>query len=231
MNQLSKTAISGYIYEIIGYEDGVAKFKINLTSTRGQALIIAELNQIYTGAYVDLIGYWEEYIGNRHFNAIKVQIIFPKNIERIASKKPSKENLQKDTKKCEEMLEQAIMEELLIFCKNYNVPARYASLIYKTYKEDTLKKLINNPYKLAFDLQIISFDHAEKISMELGKYKHLSPQRIEAGIKYVLSEEAMKGDISASSVVKKVAHLLSIREELAAKSLEKAVRDKVVVLS
>lgn len=237
MDYLSKVTISGYIYEIIGFEEGLTKFKINLVSTRGTAIIIAKTDKLYVGAYIDAVGHWESYASKkRHFISSKLQIVIPSNVETIAkdninsiipfNKSPSAPKIDS-----QEMLEQAIMEDILIFCKKYNIPARHSSLIYKTYKDDTTRILNENPYKLAFDIQIISFDQAEKIAIQLGIYKHLSPTRIEAGIKYVLFEEAMKGDVSASSLVKKVSVLLNIREEIAAKALEKAVREKSVTLS
>lgn len=232
MENFSKITLSGYVYEIVGFENGFCKFKINLVSSRGNATIIAPTEMIYAGAYIDAVGSWEANSTKRQFHASKLQIILPKNIDRIDAGIENSNLAEKSIKiDSNEMLEQAIMEDILVFCKNHNIPSRHASLIYKTYKTDTIKTLYENPYKLAFDIQIISFSHAEKIAIELGIYKHLSKERIEAGIKYVLFEEAMKEDISANLMVKKIANLLNIREELAAKSLEKAIREKVVTIS
>lgn len=232
MQHFSKTTLSGYVYEIIGFEDGLSKFKINLVSTRGSALIVAPTDMIYTGAYVDSVGSWKVFGSKRYFLATKIQIVLPKNIDRIDTGNVNSDMDSQTTKiDSKEMLEQVIMEDILLFSRKHNIPARNASLIYKTYKENTIKNLHEDPYKLAFDLKIISFSHAEKIAMDLGIYKHLSKERIEAGIKYVLFEESMKGDISANLMVKKIANLLNIREEVAAKSLEKAIREKVVTIS
>lgn len=233
MSVLSKTNISGYIYEIIGYENNVAEFKLNLIKSKGIVYIVAPTDKIYLGAYIDAVGSWSEKNHKMKFIASKIQMVIPKNVNILSSTNYQYigEALEAITVSPKELLEQAIMEDILIFCKHHKIPARYASNIYKTYGDNTMQNLLDNPYRLAFDLRIISFEHAEKIAMKLGMYKHLSAARIEAGIKYVLYDEALRGDVSVSSIIKKISSLLNIREEIATKAFEKAVREKVVTIS
>jgi|GEM_PF-4356945 len=236
MSQYNKISLSGYVYEILGYDENFAWFKINLVGSRGVANVIAKMDTIYLGAYVDLVGYWDHLETPHSFIASKVQLLLPKDTSVIPGqyKDPSRTSSSFQSSKSmskEQLLEETIMEDIQAFCKSYKVPSRYASVIYKAFGASSLKTLSENPYELACNLRIVSFEYADKIAIDLGIYKHLSQSRIEAGIKYIIYDEAMKGDVSLQKAVSKLSVLLNFRQEEAAKYLEKAVREGVVTLS
>ena len=72
-----------------------------------------------------------------------------------------------------------------------SVPA-YAQRIYKAYGDQSIEKVKENPYQLAKDVIGIGFKMADAVAIKLGFALH-SPERITAGIQFVLWELAGEG--------------------------------------
>lgn len=88
--------------------------------------------------------------------------------------------------------EQRGIREIMLFLQNYGIGVANCLKIYKAYGNDAVKKVKNNPYMLAKDVQGIGFLKADRIAQSLGIDTN-SSFRIHAGILYSLSQMTNQG--------------------------------------
>ena len=81
---------------------------------------------------------------------------------------------------------------IMVFLHEHGISTARAVRIYKTYGEESLGVLQENPYQLARDIRGIGFKTADDIARKLGIPKE-SPERLRAGIGYVLVNATDKG--------------------------------------
>ena len=86
------------------------------------------------------------------------------------------------------------IKNVMLFLQSHDVSAAHAAKIYKTYENDAIAIVTENPYRLADDIYGIGFVTADTIAQKLGVDKD-APQRVQAGIKYVLSQKADEGHV------------------------------------
>lgn len=89
--------------------------------------------------------------------------------------------------------EQRSMRQAIIFLQEYGLSLTYALKIYQFYKEKTFDTVKSNPYKLAEDIQGISFKIADTIATKMG-YDPASELRLMAGILHVLKSNGADGN-------------------------------------
>ena len=80
--------------------------------------------------------------------------------------------------------EQEGLRKAMIYLQGYGISAVFAMKIYKHFKENTIKIVEENPYRLADELFGVGFKIADEIAEKIGIDKD-SEYRIKAGIKYV----------------------------------------------
>lgn len=90
--------------------------------------------------------------------------------------------------------EQRMVRSVMIFLRGHGVSPSFAQKIFKTYGEESIEKLLENPYRMAQEIRGIGFKSADKIAQNLGVEKH-APQRIASGIQYVLWELSGEGHV------------------------------------
>ena len=86
------------------------------------------------------------------------------------------------------------IKNVMLFLQSHDVSTAHAAKIYKTYGNDAIPIVTENPYQLADDIYGIGFVTADTIAQKLGMDKD-APQRVQAGIKYVLSQKADDGHV------------------------------------
>ncbi len=86
------------------------------------------------------------------------------------------------------------IKNVMIFLQSHDVSTAHAAKIYKTYGNDAIPIVTEDPYRLADDIYGIGFVTADTIAQKLGIDKD-APQRVQAGIKYVLSQKADDGHV------------------------------------
>ncbi|MEA2021877.1 MAG: ATP-dependent RecD-like DNA helicase [Candidatus Caldatribacteriota bacterium] len=116
--------------------------------------------------------------------------------------------------------EQKEIKRVMLFLQTYQITTGYAVKIFKTYGNTAIEKLKENPYRLIDDVMGIGFKIADKIAQKLG-IKADSPERIEAGIKYILQELANQGHCYGveSEIIRFGSELLEADELLFEKAL------------
>ncbi|MBM3235012.1 ATP-dependent RecD-like DNA helicase [Candidatus Poribacteria bacterium] len=90
--------------------------------------------------------------------------------------------------------EQREIKNIMLFLQSHNVSTSHAVKIYKTYENEAINVVRENPYQLADDIYGIGFKTADTIAQNLGVEKD-SPNRIMAGIQYVLNQQADEGHV------------------------------------
>ena len=90
--------------------------------------------------------------------------------------------------------EQQEIRNVMLFLQGHGVSAAYSTRIYKTYGQDAVKIVQDNPYRLAQDVRGIGFITADKIARQMGIDEH-SPHRAQAALEHLLLEQADEGHV------------------------------------
>lgn len=91
-------------------------------------------------------------------------------------------------------VDQKTIRELIIFLQANGVSPGLAQKIFKTYGSRSIEKIKENPFNLAKDIFGIGFKTADNFATKMGIASD-SPQRIDSGIEYVLSELSSNGHV------------------------------------
>ncbi len=121
--------------------------------------------------------------------------------------------------------EQKAVREIMVFLQSHKVGSARAVRIYKTYGEDAVRLVSENPYRLAREIHGIGFLTADAIAASLG-FRKDSPLRAEAGVVHVLREMIQQGHCAAlrEELVEKCIDLLEIPGETVRAAILAAVR-------
>jgi len=87
---------------------------------------------------------------------------------------------------------QRVVRDIMLFLHSHGVGTARAVRIYKTYGEDAIATVRNDPYTLARDIHGIGFKSADALARRLG-IPEASPLRARAGIEHVLLEATGEG--------------------------------------
>ena len=95
--------------------------------------------------------------------------------------------------------------------QSHGVTTTLAVKIYKTYGDDSIAQVQQDPYRLARDIRGVGFNTADKIARDLGLPAN-HPTRIEAGIVYALNQAVDEGHVflPQPDLVDQAAELLSV---------------------
>ncbi len=117
--------------------------------------------------------------------------------------------------------EQKIIREIMVFLQSYGVGTGRAVRIYKTYGNEAISKVRENPYQLAMDIHGIGFKTADTIAQKLGISAN-SLIRSQAGIRHTLQELAANGHCACifEDLIENACKLLGIEESLAKQGIE-----------
>ena len=88
--------------------------------------------------------------------------------------------------------EQQAVREIMIFLHANGVGTARAVRIFKTYGQESIKVMTEDPYRLARDIRGIGFRTADAIAMKLGLEKE-APQRLRAGVSFALQTAMDEG--------------------------------------
>lgn len=89
---------------------------------------------------------------------------------------------------------QRSIRDVMVFLQTYDVSPAFAQKIFKTYGDQSIAKVKENPYRLARDIFGIGFRTADLLAQKMG-ISPASPQRLDAGIEYVLSQLSHDGHV------------------------------------
>ncbi|MBV5330291.1 MAG: ATP-dependent RecD-like DNA helicase [Chlorobium sp.] len=122
--------------------------------------------------------------------------------------------------------EQKAIREIMVFLQSHGVGTGRAVRIYKTYGDEAIIKVTENPYRLALDIHGIGFKTADLIAGKLG----IAPDsliRAQAGVRHVLQELSGDGHCAApwETLVEESVKLLEIPVVI----LEQAILEEITL--
>jgi exodeoxyribonuclease V alpha subunit len=127
--------------------------------------------------------------------------------------------------------DQKEIRQVMIFLQSHGVSSAYATKIFKTYGNESIEVVQENPYRLATDIFGIGFLTADRIAEKLGFAKD-SELRAEAGILYVLHQLADEGHVyyPFQPLVNKCQEILEVDQEILSRALTSLSADKKIVI-
>jgi len=117
--------------------------------------------------------------------------------------------------------EQKVIRSIMVFLQSHGVGTARAVRIYKTYGDDAVQKVQENPYRLALDIHGIGFKTADTIAQKIG-IEHDAPIRAQAGVRHVLQELCGQGHCAATveQLLKSSEKLLELQTPLLKSAIE-----------
>jgi exodeoxyribonuclease V alpha subunit len=125
--------------------------------------------------------------------------------------------------------EQKQVKEIMIFLHGHGVSTNLAVKIFKTYGDDSLQIVQQDPYRLERDIYGVGFKTADRIAQALGLAPE-HPSRVEAGVVFALNELSDGGHVYAPRelLAERAVELLGVASDLIAPALERlAVEDRI----
>ena len=109
--------------------------------------------------------------------------------------------------------DQKVVREIMVFLHSHGVGTARAVRIFKTYGNDAVQVMAENPYRLARDIRGIGFRTADAIAARLG----IAPDamiRLRAGLNYALLEASGEGHcgLPTAELLKMAAELLAVAD-------------------
>ena len=127
--------------------------------------------------------------------------------------------------------EHRAVRDVMVFLQGAGISAAYASRVYRVFGAGAIDAIKANPYRLAEEVKGIGFKTADRIAGNMG-FPHDSPERVRAGVLYVLGELAGAGHTSfpRERLVPKASELLQVELELVESALgEEEQAGRIVV--
>ena len=123
------------------------------------------------------------------------------------------------------------IHDVMLFLQSHGVSSSLANKIFKTYGYGTLSAVREDPFQLADDITGIGFLTADRIASQMGFAPH-HPQRIQAGVLYVLKQLSDEGHVfyPYGELVVKARTILKCDEPLVSAALEGLKEMKKIVI-
>lgn len=127
---------------------------------------------------------------------------------------------------------QKTIRDVMLFLQQYGVSPSFAQKIFKMYGNTAIEKVRNNPYSLAKDVLGIGFKTADSIAQRMG-HAPTSPERISAGIEYVLSHLSEEGHVCypVEAFVPEAEKILEVEQALIHQQLETLGKEQRIILA
>lgn len=126
--------------------------------------------------------------------------------------------------------EQKVVREIMVFLHSNGVSTSRAVRIYKTYGNNAIALVSENPYRLARDIRGIGFASADTIAQKMGIEK-TAMIRARAGISFALTEAISEGHcgLPEAVLVASAEKLLEIPQPLIVEALSLELAEETVI--
>jgi len=126
--------------------------------------------------------------------------------------------------------QQREVRRIMLFLVEHGIGSGRAIRIYRTYGQEAIAKIKENPYRLADDIRGIGFKTADELAMKLGVDRN-SPHRAQAAIRYTLQELAGEGHCGypESAAVDKTTSLVEIDLQVVEDAVQRGLKEKTIV--
>src|SRR5205823_2006784 len=119
--------------------------------------------------------------------------------------------------------EQKAVRSIMVFLQSYGIGTARAVRIYKTYGEQAIDIVRQNPYRLATDIWGVGFQTADQLALNLGLDRN-SPLRAQAAVRYILQKFSNEGHVGCpeEAVIQEAAQATHIAREIIQEAIETA---------
>ena len=123
--------------------------------------------------------------------------------------------------------QQRVVRQIMVFLQSHGIGTMRAVRIYKTYGENAIEIVQENPYRLAQDIRGIGFKTADQLAQKLGVHSH-SMIRAQAGINHVLLTLSEAGHCAYPFhlLLEEAVKLLEIPAEVIEDAIVQEVQDR-----
>ena len=120
--------------------------------------------------------------------------------------------------------QQKEVKNIMIFLQNYGVSTAFATKIFKTYGNDSIRVVRENPFRLADDIWGIGFKTADALAEKMGWQKD-DPLRCRSGLFYTLNQLSEDGHVYATreQLTQAAAELLEVDPAPVEKAVDLAI--------
>ncbi len=120
--------------------------------------------------------------------------------------------------------EQKVIRSIMVFLQAHDLSSARAVRIYKTYGDEAIAKVRENPYRLARDVYGIGFKTADRLARQLGIPED-SPLRAIAGVEYVMQNFSNEGHcaVPVATLQQKTQALLEIPAPIVETAIGEAI--------
>ena len=131
----------------------------------------------------------------------------------------------------ESWAEQKEIKNIMLFLQSHDVSTAHATKIYKTYGNQSIEIVKENPYRLADDIWGIGFRTADIIAGKMG-FGEERFARLRSGIMYALNQLADEGHCygTREQVLTAAGELLKVDEALLVMTLDEMMRQRDVIV-
>ena len=126
--------------------------------------------------------------------------------------------------------EQKEVRNIMLFLTEHGITSSRAIRIYRTYGQDAIGTIKDNPFRLADDIRGVGFKTADELAAKLGIDRN-SPHRARAAVRYTLQQLAGDGHCGypEPSVVEHTIGLVEIDEQIVTEAVRVAVEEGSVI--
>lgn len=126
--------------------------------------------------------------------------------------------------------QQKEVKNIMIFLQNYGVSTAFATKIFKTYGNDSIRVVQENPFRLADDIWGIGFKTADALAEKMGWQKD-DPLRCRSGLFYTLNQLSEDGHVYATreQLTQAAAELLEVDLSPVEQAVEHAIRQEDLI--
>jgi exodeoxyribonuclease V alpha subunit len=126
--------------------------------------------------------------------------------------------------------EQKEVRKIILFLTEHGITSGRAVRIYRTYGQEAIAKIKQNPYQLADDIRGIGFKTADELAARLGIDRN-SPYRAKAAVQYTLQDLASQGHCGypEPGVVEHAVKLVGIEQKMVDDAVRSVVQGGTVV--
>ena len=127
-------------------------------------------------------------------------------------------------------VEQKEIKNIMLFLQGHDVSTAHATKIYKTYGNESIQVVKENPYRLADDIWGIGFKTADTIAAKLG-FGHDKYLRLRSGMLYTLNALADEGHCFATreQLLEAAVKMLEVDKSLISEALDEMIRAEDVI--
>lgn len=127
-------------------------------------------------------------------------------------------------------VEQKEVRKIVLFLTEHGITSGRAVRIYRTYGQQAIAKIKENPYQLADDIRGIGFKTADELARKLGIDRN-SPHRARAAVLYTLQQLATEGHCGfpETGLVEQTKLLVEIDEPIVTAAVQRCLQEAMVM--